>query len=318
MAKEIIYKYASCEDAIKTIQNNSIVLNNPLNYNDPFDSIIDIDIKDENKTISLLMEVIFVKEIFKLFNNKDIKLKWHQKPISWFNRVMYKFLLWGTKKQRYYNSNPIFRFLTSIVLNFATKNNDDALKQIEEAKTKFINEMLPKLKEIRNNALVSCFSKKNDSILMWGHYADKHTGICLGFERPNNDFFDVVYKKKRSKFPLYDLACIICSYILVDEKPNLYENKIIKKGLSSFLSKSIDWSYEEEVRCLFSLNNDNEFTFIGNDKYLYHMPTNIKTIYLGCKISKDNKEKIIQLAKEKNIKVYQFIESEKKYELEIE
>ena len=69
---------------------------------------------------------------------------------------------------------------------------------------------------------------------------------------------------------------------------------------------------------MFSLNNDNEFTFIGNDKYLYQMPTDIKIIYLGCKISKDNKEKIIQLAKEKNIKVYQFIESEKKYELDIE
>ena len=81
MAKEIIYKYASFEDAIKTIQNNSIVLNNPSNYNDPFDSIIDIDINDENKTISLLMEVIFVKEIFKLLNNKEIKLKWYQKPI---------------------------------------------------------------------------------------------------------------------------------------------------------------------------------------------------------------------------------------------
>ena len=26
---------------------------------------------------------------------------------------------------------------------------------------------------------VSCFSEKADTILMWGHYADKHKGICL-------------------------------------------------------------------------------------------------------------------------------------------
>lgn len=44
----------------------------------------------------------------------------------------------------------------------------------------------------------------------------------------------------------------------------------------------------------------------------------IKNQKSGCKISRDNKEKIIQLAKEKNIKVYQFKESEKKYEFEIE
>jgi hypothetical protein len=28
----------------------------------------------------------------------------------------------------------------------------------------------------------SCFSEKRDSLLMWGHYADNHKGICLSFK----------------------------------------------------------------------------------------------------------------------------------------
>ena len=34
---------------------------------------------------------------------------------------------------------------------------------------------------------VACFSEKNDDVLMWSHYAGKHTGFCIGFTRdPGN------------------------------------------------------------------------------------------------------------------------------------
>ena len=99
-----------------------------------------------------------------------------------------------------------------------------------------------------------------------------------------------------------------------------YQN-IIKKGLQSFLTKSIDWAYEKEVRCLFLMKSSDQFTSIGEGKYLYIMPTSITEIYLGCKIdkdNKDNKENITRIAKEKNIKVYQYLASSDKYELIVE
>lgn len=318
MKKEIIYKYTSYEDALKIIGNNSIVVNNPLNYNDPFDCIIDFDVKDEKNTIDLLIEVIFVKEVFKLITNKDIKLKWYQKPIIWFDRIMYKFMLWETKKQRYYHSNPIFKIMSKLIIMLVSKNNENVKDAIEATKSKFIDEALPQIKNIRDSALVSCFSKNSNSILMWGHYGDKHTGVCIGFERPKNDFYDLTYSKKRKKFPLYDLACIISSYILTDENPNIDDKNMIKKGLQSFLTKSSDWAYEEEVRCLFSMKNSDQFTSIGDGRYLYVMPTPITEIYLGCKINKNEKEYITRIAKDKNIKVYQYLASINKYELIIE
>lgn len=313
--KDIIYKYISCDDALKTIDNNSVALNNPLNYNDPFDCIIDFKVADENKTIDLLIEVIFLKEIIKVINDKDLKFKWNQKIIIYYYKKILKLTLWCAKKQKYYESNPGFRILFKSFIKTLSRNNDKICDALEGNKIKFLNEVLPQIKEIRNSSLVSCFSKKNDSILLWSHYGDKHKGVCIGFERPEKNFYDVEYRKERTEFPLYELTCIVSSYMLTDSKIDFDDQNIIIKGMKTFLTKSKEWSYEEEVRCVFSTENEEEFKSIGNGKYLYTMPTAIKKIYLGCKISEENKEKITKIAKEKNIKVYQFVESSDKYKL---
>jgi len=45
-----------------------------------------------------------------------------------------------------------------------------------------------------------CFSKSWSSPLMWGHYAEKHTGICLGFDVPDKLFEPVIYANACSKW----------------------------------------------------------------------------------------------------------------------
>src|SRR5580704_16264537 len=37
-------------------------------------------------------------------------------------------------------------------------------------------------KGTREALRVGCFSERNDSILMWSHYADHHRGICIEYE----------------------------------------------------------------------------------------------------------------------------------------
>lgn len=315
MNNNLIYKYLSYEDALKTIENNSVVLNNPLNYNDPFDCIIDFDENDEKRVVKLLIEIAFVKEMAKLLNGDDLKAKWHQKPLIWFDKTMLNFFLKIIKKQRFYKSNPMFSLMAKFVLKIAGSKSDEVSKSIEKTKKKFIDELLPKLKEKRNKALVSCFSARNDSILMWGHYADKHKGICIGYERPEQDFYDVKYTTERTKFPLYDLACVVASCIIFDEKTLLDNEVILKKVFKTFLTKSKDWEYEKEIRCLFSLTNNQNLVDIGEGKFLYKMPNEIEVLYLGCKVKNEQKDQVLKLAKEKGIKVYQFIESKDKYEL---
>lgn len=315
MSNKMIYKYLSYEDAIRTIESNSVVLNNPLNYNDPFDSLIDFDEKDTSKVINLLIEVAFVKEMIKFLNNENLQVKWYLKPIIWFEKAMINLNMKITKKRRYYVSNPMLSFMVNFILKIIANKTNEVSNAIEESKRNLLNEWLPKLKEMRSKALISCFSMKNDSILMWGHYADKHNGICIGYERPKQNFYDVEYTAKRVKFPLYDLACIVVSYLIFDETPSLDNKIIIQKSLKNLLTKSKDWEYEKEVRCLFSLIDNQNFENIGFGKYLYKMPCDIATLYLGCKITNEQKEKVLRLIKNKEIKVYQFVESKDKYEL---
>lgn len=51
-----IYKYTSLNSTNKVLENNAVALNNPQNYNDPFDSVIDFDDKDIEKSMSIIAE----------------------------------------------------------------------------------------------------------------------------------------------------------------------------------------------------------------------------------------------------------------------
>ncbi|MDF7824875.1 DUF2971 domain-containing protein [Pontiellaceae bacterium B12227] len=84
---------------------------------------------------------------------------------------------------------------------------------------------------------ICCFSKLWNSILMWSHYADKHTGICIGYDdtRDNGELCEVKYST---------------------HYPELHVNETDTcDGLQTFkekylLTKSADWIYENEYRLI--------------------------------------------------------------------
>lgn len=90
-----------------------------------------------------------------------------------------------------------------------------------------------KSKSFQEKIFVSCFSEKCDSMLMWSHYGDEHKGICFGYDLHTlirkYDFFPVIYSKKMPQESELDLH---------------NGNGLLK----SILTKSIDWSYEQEWR----------------------------------------------------------------------
>ena len=198
---EKIYKYTSLESAIKILESNAVALNNPQNYNDPFDSVIDFDDDDVEKSISIVVEYYLIQEFLKILNNKDIKVGFFTKLIMKWDRFGINLNLKVSKKNKYYESIPGAQALTRWIVRYAAKKGENSFDELKE---KFTNEIIQKVKEVRNNALISCFSKRYDSILMWSHYGDKHKGICIEFDRPDKDFIDVKYSKKRCKFDLED------------------------------------------------------------------------------------------------------------------
>ncbi|NOQ26437.1 MAG: DUF2971 domain-containing protein [Bacteroidales bacterium] len=185
-------------------------------------------------------------------------------------------------------------------IKFLEKNNDLTEEKIKILKKKFHN---PKeLFEITNKSVngaiekhgVTCFSKKEDNLIMWAHYADKHKGVCLKFDiLGDTDFFmtpfPVIYKKEYSRY-------------------NYIRNK---DGLGKFLleTKSIDWEYEQEIRVM----------KLGAGLYDFKNNSLVEIIF-GSRTLKEEREQIVKMTKENLFKITKFkhcMISDKEFAIEI-
>ena len=121
------------------------------------------------------------------------------------------------------------------------------------------------LSEERKRIKITCFYLNYNNILMWSHYADKHSGICIGFHfHPYLDNFVLTPVKYIDEIPL------------IDGKVDAYE--MIRYWLSM---KSNCWEYEKEIRAIAKSRNNNCF------EYIHYERDHIKKIIFGCKVSQN-------------------------------
>jgi hypothetical protein len=110
-----------------------------------------------------------------------------------------------------------------------------------------------------------CFSKDWTNPLLWGHYADKHRGMALGFDLDDRGIKPVKYVTER---PVFRIPPTKAS---VDEL---------------LFTKFVDWKYEEEWRNWFSFEARED----GHYFYDFNSPTfmPLREVIVGplCQISK--------------------------------
>ena len=136
----------------------------------------------------------------------------------------------------------------------------------------------------RNVYIQSSFSYDFDNLLMWGHYANGCRGYCIEYTVNSKDYlFPVKYVEQRP----------LLSSLRANEE--VEENlQIIKKGFSKVENdterfeymlyiqaiKSLNWSYEKEIR-LVDFGNIGDDGRSGNvDSGLYGLE--ISKIIIGC------------------------------------
>jgi len=86
---------------------------------------------------------------------------------------------------------------------------------------------------------IICMSTSWQEPLLWGHYADKHKGICLGFDVVKEDWKKVRYVKSRPTLQSLGVST------LLDMSDEQWE--------TVSLTKFKAWSYEREFRRLVDL-----------------------------------------------------------------
>ena len=276
----ILYKYINAEGALKAIENESVLLNVPSEYNDPLDCEIYISKKERRKAYKLFLNYQY---FLIMYDHSVIKNQTY--ALGKWNTVLLKENLISIaknaiKRKKYnYSTFVLFHYKLAVML---TKTKPIDLSSLFD---KMLDEVCEKVKK---SILLSCFSLKKDSILMWSHYGASHSGACLEFEVKEKEFEKVRYSKKPVNFRVSKVMEIIFGHELAKDKMDSNDESL-RFALEPFLTKFRDWKYECEVRCGYSINTINsniyKTTINGKTKRLLKMPGTLKSIYLGCKAS---------------------------------
>lgn len=98
---------------------------------------------------------------------------------------------------------------------------------------------------------ICCFSTERSSILMWSHYANYNTGICIEYDLnflPENSLL------RKTIFPVtYSQKPIDLRDLLADKNQSVYTYPVDAAVLCAALNKFDVWHYENEWRLVFVL-----------------------------------------------------------------
>lgn len=98
--------------------------------------------------------------------------------------------------------------------------------------------------DMSKNRGLMCFSKGWQNPVQWSHYADKHKGLCLGFDVPDEYLGEVNYSRSR----------------LIADVEKLRNPKDLSLSLAKkfLFTKYHHWKYENEVRSFVTLEEIDE------------------------------------------------------------
>ncbi|PIP02362.1 MAG: hypothetical protein COW18_00380 [Zetaproteobacteria bacterium CG12_big_fil_rev_8_21_14_0_65_54_13] len=114
-----------------------------------------------------------------------------------------------------------------------------------------------------------CFSSKWKNPVMWSHYAEKHRGLCLGFDVDDESIGEVSYSGKRLVVELEQL-----------KSPKEFRPEEARKLL---FTKYAHWSYENEFRAFVTLDEMDTDTGLYFARFSDKL--NLKQVIVGAESS---------------------------------
>ena len=187
--------------------------------------------------------------------------------------------------------------------------DDEKINIVYEQLEKMVKQMHTQLGEVIG---ITCFSETPNNMLMWSHYANRHTGICVEYDfsrlfstAADTLLFPVTYAKKRPLFPVDQM--VVGPDGKVRSGQSLPADALVTI-IKALTIKSDVWSYEREWRHIVSTK------FAPNR--LVKLPI-ISKIIMGMNISPESKQKVVDLARKMHIPVYSTHMKSDKYEMVI-
>lgn len=268
---KLLYKFRCVnKKSLNNLENGTVWLNSPSKYGDPFECCEYIDFHKVENIQNSIHKDEYIKQL-----SEDINI-----PIDICNNAKSK-------------ENPIM-YLLKYWLKEVEGESDEAIDKVKEAiENSFLKnttEMMVENNRAMQDTMKMCsFCESPYNILMWSHYANQHKGFCIEYDLSKFDNTDI---RKRILYPviyknnLFDSTQHFIQLMKNKKFNNLYH-------IISCSTKSTLWRYEKEWRMIFNIGPSFQ-------EQNYNMDCQSK-VFLGIRISDEDKEDIIEICKNKKI-----------------
>lgn len=270
--------------SFESLENNTIFLQDAKNFDDCFDCAVDLDY---NKFLNNRAHKYCEYFNITINENDDInKLIYYLSCKLYECKTTETALLNVIELDDEISKLHIEVFINKVFINLIEKQdwNIAILEAINDEYNDFYQSL--------SNFKICCFSTSPYLNRMWSSaYANNNKGFCIEYEIDlnnkehldiYNNIFPVIYSPKRNDFSLLSLN--------VDKSPT--KEELWQIYFNGLLRKSHYWADQQEWRLILpvGLIKENPMTFLR-----------IKKVYLGCKMSREDRLKIIKYCKLKSI-----------------
>ena len=261
------YKYLSSGAAVSVLTKKQLKWTNPKLFNDPFEFPTEVAFQFDGLDVA---EAILEEMVRMVYGAEEPSIN----VDSRFNE--FGAVLMQSRRNKNKPTPKEFRVFMA-----------GAAKEMAENYTRGKDKARDYFQTLRDNYAVLCLSKKHDDLLMWAHYAEKHSGCVLSFRCLPEKNRALCAAQKVNYQSEYPLRSSLPDYIKhVTGQTCLDDEKVY---LAFALTKSDHWKYEEEWRCI-SLLADHK---TGYD-FEPIIPEELEAVYLGCMIEDSTKEQVME------------------------
>lgn len=289
--RDCFYKYVTCAVAKLIIKNHTLRWSCPSAFNDPFDHRFAFISVEQIESLTELLQKCTRSYVW---NRDDIRFD----PTLPFGLIL----------------NQLKQMRAAIPEEEFNRRFEGIRKQIVESGRKALAYFDEETNRARLQTRVLCLAEENNSLLMWSHYSASHTGAVFRLNAIDELDVPLLVAKKVTYSKAYPLFAT--EEELVDHLLYVHRIDFAQRERDLLLVKGDDWSYEKEWR----VSITDETYPLGGAIDFEEPPEVFGAIYLGCRMSPKDQEKIIELADRSlpNMEIWKAIESPKAYRIDFE
>ena len=306
----LYYRYRPINElSLKELRYNELYFSSTKENNDPYDGNVFLSYKFDLNKWQRLFNVVFARIGLPTDMLKNIVKKLAQKMIE--------------DDVKTYNDVIDYDY-TSALFSIDSNLGKILAYKLSNAIKEFVFIYKP------SDMYTVSFSKINDSMLMWSHYASKHKGFCLIFRSIDGCLYQNKNNKRTAigrntpngiaphssfgigdKFHFKDVIyCKECSIIdasrfmahgVSDYKFKSEEERIAfaEENYNKSFEKHICWEYEQESRLVIEQPTPwlfgNRFEYTKDERLFYYQPTQLVGIICGAWMDNGIKTRIKEI-----------------------